>query len=158
PFVPDWTGQRDRQSDRAGHQAHRQPDHCRHHARAHRPRLLRAAASRVHPHPGRRRADGDLRPDDQRPADLRRADGTPRVLADPALPQRMTDGIYIGGEWRPGSRGTVAVRNPADGSVVDEIGYGGAAEAAAAIDAAAAAFNPWAEQPARARSDILQRV
>lgn len=70
----------------------------------------------------------------------------------------MTDGIYISSEWRPGSRDALRVRNPADGSLVGEVGYGGAAEANAAADAAAAAFAGWAERPARARSDILGRV
>lgn len=70
----------------------------------------------------------------------------------------MTDGIFIGGEWGSGSAEPVAVGNPADGSVISEVGYGGAAEAEAAADAASAAFTSWAERPARARSDVLARV
>lgn len=50
------------------------------------------------------------------------------------------------------------VTNPADGSVIAEIEYGGAAEATAACDAAAAAFGEWAGRSARARADVLRTV
>lgn len=50
------------------------------------------------------------------------------------------------------------VLNPADGSTVGEIEYGGRAEAAAAVDRAAKAFPEWAARPARARADILLRA
>ena len=50
------------------------------------------------------------------------------------------------------------VRNPADGSIVGEVVYGGAAEASAAVARAAAAFPAWAATPARARADILLRA
>ncbi|KAA9149434.1 NAD-dependent succinate-semialdehyde dehydrogenase [Amycolatopsis acidicola] len=63
----------------------------------------------------------------------------------------------INGQWSdPG--GHRDVRNPADGSVVGWVGYGGRAEATAAADAAAAAFPAWADTPARARADILSRA
>jgi len=60
----------------------------------------------------------------------------------------------INGRWRD-SAGTREVRNPADGSLVGRIGYGGAAEARAAADAAAGAFGPWADLPARSRAALL---
>jgi succinate-semialdehyde dehydrogenase/glutarate-semialdehyde dehydrogenase len=60
----------------------------------------------------------------------------------------------IDGKWvEVGSHKDVI--NPVDGSVVGVIGYGGRAEALAAVDAAAAAFEEWADMPARARSDLL---
>ena len=64
---------------------------------------------------------------------------------------------YIGGEWvEPGA--TIPVTNPADDSVIAEIGYGGAAEAKAACDAAADAFPAWAATSARQRADVLRAV
>ncbi|MEV4645071.1 NAD-dependent succinate-semialdehyde dehydrogenase [Saccharopolyspora sp. NPDC049357] len=63
----------------------------------------------------------------------------------------------IDGRWSdPTNRR--AVTNPVDGSVVGHVGYGGAAEATAAADAAAAAFPDWADTPGRARADILLRA
>ncbi|NDL56145.1 aldehyde dehydrogenase family protein [Phytoactinopolyspora mesophila] len=62
----------------------------------------------------------------------------------------------IAGEWTE-SAGHVDVLNPVDGSVVGVVGYGGAAEARAAADAAAAAADQWASTPARLRGDILRR-
>ncbi|TDE10183.1 aldehyde dehydrogenase family protein [Jiangella asiatica] len=62
----------------------------------------------------------------------------------------------VGGVWdRPAD--TVPVLDPADGSLVGEVGRSGAAEATAAADAAAAAFPAWAELPARGRTDLLLR-
>ena len=50
------------------------------------------------------------------------------------------------------------VRNPADGSIVGEVPYGGGAEASAAVARAATAFAAWASTPARTRADILLRA
>jgi succinate-semialdehyde dehydrogenase/glutarate-semialdehyde dehydrogenase len=52
----------------------------------------------------------------------------------------------------------VDVVNPADGSIVGAVPYGGAAEARAACDAAAMAFPAWSNTPARARADLLARA
>ena len=63
----------------------------------------------------------------------------------------------VGGTWGdPDERREVA--NPVDGSVVGSVGYGGAAEARAAADAAGAAFAEWADTPARGRADVLLRA
>jgi succinate-semialdehyde dehydrogenase / glutarate-semialdehyde dehydrogenase len=63
----------------------------------------------------------------------------------------------IDGEWvELADRKEVA--NPVDGSPVGSVGYGGRAEAEAAADAAAAAFEEWAGLPARSRSDQLGRA
>lgn len=48
------------------------------------------------------------------------------------------------------------VHNPADGTVVGAVGYGDAADATAAADAAGAAFADWSAMPARARGDVLR--
>lgn len=62
---------------------------------------------------------------------------------------------YIDGGWRDPAR-LVEVLNPADGSAVGAIGYGGAPEATRAADAAAAALPAWSARPARARADLLR--
>lgn len=64
---------------------------------------------------------------------------------------------YVAGEWvdLPGRR---EVSNPADRSVLGEIGYGDAATATRAADAAAAAFPAWSATAARARADLLRTV
>jgi succinate-semialdehyde dehydrogenase/glutarate-semialdehyde dehydrogenase len=58
----------------------------------------------------------------------------------------------------PEDGNSLDIRNPADGSIVGTIGYGGKVEAVAAVDAAQQAFASWAALPARARADILVRV
>jgi succinate-semialdehyde dehydrogenase/glutarate-semialdehyde dehydrogenase len=63
----------------------------------------------------------------------------------------------INGEWNdPPS--TQQVDNPADGSLVGYIGYGGVTEARSAADAAANAFPSWGDTPARRRGDVLRRA
>ena len=52
----------------------------------------------------------------------------------------------------------LAVRNPADASLVGHVPYGGAADAKAAADAAAAAFAEWSRTEARTRADALVRA
>src|SRR2546425_613275 len=67
--------------------------------------------------------------------------------------------LVIWGKWMaPEDGSSLEVRNPADGSVVGTVGYGGKAEALAAVNAAQQAFTSWAALPARARADILVRV
>lgn len=71
----------------------------------------------------------------------------------------MEKGLYIGGEWRPAEGGrTFAVTNPADGSVVGHAADGGAADAQAAVDAAAAAFPAWSDLTGRERGAYLTKV
>jgi succinate-semialdehyde dehydrogenase / glutarate-semialdehyde dehydrogenase len=68
-----------------------------------------------------------------------------------------TGQMLIGGRWRE-PRETLDVRNPADGTVVGQVAWGGAADACAAADAAAAAASDWADTPARQRADLLRRA
>ena len=65
--------------------------------------------------------------------------------------------MLIGGLWRE-PRETLDVRDPADGTVVGQVAWGGAADACAAADAAAAAASDWADTPARQRADTLRRA
>ncbi len=68
------------------------------------------------------------------------------------------NGVFIGGQWLPGSAGEFDVENPADRTVIDQVSDGGPAEATAAVDAAAAALPTWSAMPPRQRSEILRRT
>jgi len=64
---------------------------------------------------------------------------------------------YIGGEWRDASNGgTWDVLNPATEEVVRTVPFGTGTDCHAAIDAAAAAFHPWAERTAYERAAVLK--
>ncbi|MGW4337412.1 NAD-dependent succinate-semialdehyde dehydrogenase [Rhodococcus koreensis] len=67
-------------------------------------------------------------------------------------------GVLVGGRRLPGSLGTFDVEDPADKSVIARVANGGAAEATAAVDAAAAAATDWAATSARQRSEVLYRA
>jgi len=75
-------------------------------------------------------------------------------LSDPTLlPHTASD---IGGCAVP-SPSTYAVTDPATGGVLARVARAGAAETAAAIDAAAAAYPAWRDRPAKDRAAILGR-
>jgi len=63
-------------------------------------------------------------------------------------------GSYVDGRWLSPVT-TRPVLNPADRSLLAEIGYGGEAEAVQAADAADAAFASWSSTTARQRADLL---
>lgn len=76
-------------------------------------------------------------------------------LKNPAL---LRDACLVDGAWRQAaSAAQIAVTNPADGSVVGHVPVLSGAEVAQAVDAAAAAFGPWARKAARERTAILRR-
>ncbi|WP_141014594.1 NAD-dependent succinate-semialdehyde dehydrogenase [Nocardioides sambongensis] len=66
-------------------------------------------------------------------------------------------GLRIGG-GKHGVAATFAVRDPATTAVVAEVADAGTAEAAAAVDAAAAAFPGWRDTPPRQRAEVLRRA
>ena len=67
--------------------------------------------------------------------------------------------LYIDGQWRDAASGSVIeVRNPATEETVCHVPCGGAGEATAAIEAAAAAFPVWSGLSAWERSRSLRRV
>ncbi len=68
------------------------------------------------------------------------------------------NGLFIDGQWLPGSAGEFDVENPADRSVIAQVADGGPADATAAVDAAAAALPAWSAMPPRQRSEILRRT
>ena len=80
----------------------------------------------------------------------------------PSAEQRVLDEVpkqlFIGGEWRDGSRGTLAVEDPATGQTLAEISDASVDDAHAALDAAVAAQASWAAHPPRERGEILRRA
>ncbi|WP_068265315.1 NAD-dependent succinate-semialdehyde dehydrogenase [Janibacter limosus] len=66
-------------------------------------------------------------------------------------------GLFIGGEWRT-TAATMPVVDPSTGQPLCEIADADPDEAAAALDAAAAAQADWARTPPRERSEILTRA
>jgi aspartate-semialdehyde dehydrogenase len=76
-------------------------------------------------------------------------------LGDPGL---VATTSYIAGQWvKAGEAGSLAVTNPADGTVLAEVATLGEAGARRAVDAADAAFPAWAALLPQQRSDLLRR-
>jgi succinate-semialdehyde dehydrogenase/glutarate-semialdehyde dehydrogenase len=75
--------------------------------------------------------------------------------------QRVLDEVpkqlFIAGQWRDGSAGTLSVEDPATGQALAEIADASADDARAALDAAVAAQASWAAHPPRERGEILRR-
>ncbi|WP_232547006.1 NAD-dependent succinate-semialdehyde dehydrogenase [Propioniciclava soli] len=76
----------------------------------------------------------------------------------PVLPADLPSGLFIGGTWRDGARGTIAVDNPATGETIAHVADGGVDDGLAALEAAAAAASAWARTPPRERAEILRRA
>jgi succinate-semialdehyde dehydrogenase / glutarate-semialdehyde dehydrogenase len=76
--------------------------------------------------------------------------------------QRVLDQVpkqlYVGGEWRDGAKGTLAVEDPATGESLCEVADGSVDDANAALDAAVEAGAEWAQHPPRERGEILRRA
>jgi succinate-semialdehyde dehydrogenase/glutarate-semialdehyde dehydrogenase len=76
-------------------------------------------------------------------------------LTDPSL---LRQHGFIHGEWRSARSGaTIAIRNPANGTIVGEVPVMGATETREAIDAAAKAMPGWAKRTAKERAAVLRR-
>ncbi|MEO8683731.1 MAG: NAD-dependent succinate-semialdehyde dehydrogenase [Devosia sp.] len=75
-----------------------------------------------------------------------------RTLKDSNLfrTQAYVNGVFLGD-------GTLDVTNPATGEVIGTVPNFGAVEATSAVEAAAAAFHPWAARTAKDRSAILRK-
>lgn len=77
------------------------------------------------------------------------------AISDPALLRSLS---YVGGKWTAGaSADTIAVTNPADGSVLGEVASLSSADSTGAVDAAQEAFGSWAGLLPQQRSAILRR-
>jgi succinate-semialdehyde dehydrogenase / glutarate-semialdehyde dehydrogenase len=66
--------------------------------------------------------------------------------------------LYIGGEWRDGSKGTIPVEDPATRETLVEVADASVEDAKAALDAAVEAGPEWAQHPPRERGEILRRA
>ena len=85
----------------------------------------------------------------QHPTDLK------MHLKDPSL---LETRAYVAGEWVDAADGkTFPVTNPARGDVIAEVADLSRAEAARAIEAAAAAMKGWAARTAKERAQILRK-
>jgi succinate-semialdehyde dehydrogenase/glutarate-semialdehyde dehydrogenase len=71
---------------------------------------------------------------------------------------RVPKQLYIGGEWRDGAKGTLAVEDPATGETLCEVADASADDARAALDAAVAIAAEWRDHPPRERGEILRRA
>src|SRR5579871_3848191 len=76
--------------------------------------------------------------------------------------QRVLDEVpkqlYIAGQWRDGSKGSIPVEDPATGETLVEVADASAEDARAALDAAVEAGPEWASHPPRERGEILRRA
>jgi succinate-semialdehyde dehydrogenase/glutarate-semialdehyde dehydrogenase len=76
--------------------------------------------------------------------------------------QRILDEVpkqlYIAGQWRDGSKGTIPVEDPATGETLVEVADASTDDAKAALDAAVEAGPGWADHPPRERGEILRRA
>jgi succinate-semialdehyde dehydrogenase/glutarate-semialdehyde dehydrogenase len=76
-------------------------------------------------------------------------------LSDHGLLRRH---CFIGGDWVDADdASTLAVHNPATGELIGTVPQAGAAETRRAIDAAAAAFEPWRRRTADDRGALLRK-
>jgi succinate-semialdehyde dehydrogenase/glutarate-semialdehyde dehydrogenase len=71
---------------------------------------------------------------------------------------RVPDGLFIGGQWEPGSRDPIAVQDPATGRVIKRIANASPEDGIRALDAAVAAADEWAATAPRVRGEILRRA
>jgi succinate-semialdehyde dehydrogenase / glutarate-semialdehyde dehydrogenase len=66
--------------------------------------------------------------------------------------------LYIAGEWRDGSKGTLSVEDPSTGESLCEVADASVEDARAALDAAVQAGPDWSQHPPRERGEILRRA
>jgi succinate-semialdehyde dehydrogenase / glutarate-semialdehyde dehydrogenase len=66
--------------------------------------------------------------------------------------------LYIGGEWRDGSKGTLSVEDPSTGETLTEVADASTDDAKAALTAAVDAGPEWAAHAPRERGEILRRA
>jgi succinate-semialdehyde dehydrogenase/glutarate-semialdehyde dehydrogenase len=81
------------------------------------------------------------------------------TVTTPDIVERVPTGLYIGGEWREATGGgTLPVEDPGTGEVLAHIADATAEDAVAALDAACAVQDEWAQTPPRVRGEILRRA
>ncbi len=71
----------------------------------------------------------------------------------------VTTDLWIGGGWRKSSdNARFDVLDPATENVIASVASGSVEDAAAAVEAAAAAFKGWASRPPRQRAEVLRKA
>src|SRR5437763_2079089 len=78
--------------------------------------------------------------------------------AEQQILEQVPKQLYIAGEWRDGSKGTIAVEDPATGETLCEVADASTDDAKAALDAAVEAGPEWSQHPPRERGEILRRA
>jgi succinate-semialdehyde dehydrogenase / glutarate-semialdehyde dehydrogenase len=71
---------------------------------------------------------------------------------------RVPKQLYIAGQWRDGSKGTIGVEDPATGETLCEVADASTDDAKEALDAAVVAGPEWSRQPPRERGEVLRRA
>src|SRR3954462_1674636 len=66
--------------------------------------------------------------------------------------------LYMAGEWRDGSEGTLEVEDPSTGETIAEVADASPDDATAALAAAHEKQKEWAQHPPRERGEILRRA
>jgi succinate-semialdehyde dehydrogenase/glutarate-semialdehyde dehydrogenase len=81
------------------------------------------------------------------------------TISESDLLERVPDRLFIGGEWVASTSGRgIDVTDPSTGLVIKTIADASVADAARAMDAAAAAQASWASTAPRVRGEILRRA
>lgn len=95
----------------------------------------------------------------QTPLPTGEGDGLLALLDEWAAVAACPKELLVGGIFRPAVSGrTLDVHDPATGQTISRVADGGAHDASAALDAAAAAHPRWAAEPARERARVLRRA
>src|SRR5436305_1827189 len=83
---------------------------------------------------------------------------TTTAPAEQQILDQVPKQLYIGGDWRDGAKGTLAVEDPSTGETLCEVADASTDDARAALSAAAEAGPAWFEHPPRERGEILRRA
>jgi succinate-semialdehyde dehydrogenase/glutarate-semialdehyde dehydrogenase len=78
--------------------------------------------------------------------------------AEQQVLDRVPKQLYIGGEWRDGSKGALAVEDPSTGESLCDVADASTEDAKAALDAAVDAGAEFARMAPRERGEILRRA
>jgi succinate-semialdehyde dehydrogenase/glutarate-semialdehyde dehydrogenase len=83
---------------------------------------------------------------------------TTTASAEQKIVDEVPKQLYIGGEWRDGAKGTLAVEDPSTGESLCEVADASTDDAKAALTAAVDAGPEWFDHPPRERGEILRRA